>query len=51
MSDVKKCSKCGSERISKQRVNLAAGSFGLDMSLRATAYVCDQCGYVELYRS
>ena len=48
-NEVKKCSKCGSESISKKRVNLLAGSFAAT-NLGATAYICDKCGYIELYR-
>jgi len=49
MNEVKKCFKCGSTDIMKKNVRLLPRGVGF-LSLAATAYVCNNCGYIELYR-
>jgi len=46
--EAKKCSKCGSDSISKRNVRLP-GSAGFFNPVEATAYICNKCGYIELY--
>jgi predicted nucleic-acid-binding Zn-ribbon protein len=50
MSEVKKCPKCGSTNVSKKDVRLPDPTFAAIGSLTAIAYVCNSCGYIELYR-
>lgn len=48
VSEVKKCPKCSSANLREKYVRLA-GTFGVFSPLEATAYVCDNCGYIEFY--
>jgi predicted nucleic-acid-binding Zn-ribbon protein len=50
MNEVKKCPKCGSTEVMKRNVRLPDPTFAALGSLIATAYVCNSCGYIELYR-
>jgi predicted nucleic-acid-binding Zn-ribbon protein len=44
------CPKCGSKKTTKSETFRLETKFAMNVVL-LTAYVCDKCGYVELYRA
>ncbi len=49
----RKCLKCGSNKFRTRSLILrgSMGTTGLLDSEKVTAYICDECGYVEFYVS
>lgn len=46
----KKCPKCGASDFKKKSAKLPDAAVGWFNSLIVTAYICNNCGYIEFYR-
>jgi predicted nucleic-acid-binding Zn-ribbon protein len=50
MSQTWICPKCGSKKVTKPETYRMETRYGMSVVFFA-AYVCDNCGYVELYKN